>query len=151
MKNNTLVVIFGLAFSFISCKKEVSVEDYFKQKDSLQYFKQAYKAANYFSIEDNENARAMFTDTQVENAMDKVRFDLAQESNKSDGFLKIGRSADERIFINKAAVLNNKWIILDYYVKDETGNPVEVGELLLNYQYHAERPTEFHVLSSNVY
>lgn len=151
MKTNLLlasILSFGILFS---CKKEISAEDFYKQKDSLEYFKQAYKAANYFSIEDNENARAKFSEINVEQAMDKIRFDLAQQSNDPTGFLKIDRPADQRIFINKAAVLNNRWIILDYYVKAQDGTHTEVGEMLLQYYFHADKPTEFHILSTNVY
>lgn len=143
----------GISLTIISCKKPSEMEDAFMvTKDSLEYYKQAFKAANYFSIEDNENARAQFGSVDVDEAMKKVQYDLNQLVKKDgeNALLPIVLE-NEKFYMNKAAVLNHKWIILDYYKKDDEGEMTEVGEMLIEYTFRAEIPCEFFVLSKTTY
>lgn len=145
-----LIVSLGGLLFFCSCKKNKDSEQN-QSKDSLEYYKQAYKAANYFSIETNENAQRIFYDVGVNAAMQKVQFDLNQLNTSDVNPLLPETKADERAYMNKAEVLNNKWIIMDYYKKDSDGMMTGVGEVLVEYRFHADRPCEFFVLSTQVY
>lgn len=147
------IIVLSALFALLSCQKDKVISDELRlTQDSLQFFKTAFKAANYFSIEDNQNARNQFTDVSVEQAMQKVQFDL-QQLNKHEGgnpLIPIVKT-DERFVMNKAAVLNHKWIIMDYIIKDEDDSMVEIGEMLIEYTFHANRPCEFFVLSRTTY
>lgn len=147
------LLLIGMSLVLMNCQqKGLSADDQNKMKDSLEYFKQAFKAANYFSIEDNLNARAQFVDIDVDDAMQKVQFDLKQlEKNEGGNPLLPIALEGEKTYMNKAAVLNHKWIIMDYYKKDNDGDMTEVGEILIEYTFHSDKPCDFFVLSKTTY
>jgi len=150
MKKSLLIV--ACSFLFFQCQKSVSTEDFKKTKDSLEFFRQAYQAANYFSIEDNMNARAQFGDIDVDVAMAKVQNDLRLLEKEDGGNPLLPLTLEgEKTYMNKAAVLNHKWIIMDYYKKNSEGEMLEVGELLIEYTFHEELPCDFFVLSRVTY
>lgn len=142
-----------LCLTVVGCKKPSDLEEKLSvTKDSLEYFKTAFKAANYFSIEDNQNARSQFGDVDADVAMQKVQADLYALNKNENGNPILPIALDgEKTFMNKAAVLNHKWIIMDYYKKDLEGSMTEVGELLIEYKFSKNYPTEFFVLSKTIY
>lgn len=147
------LLLLGITLAVFGCKKpSVAEDDLLITKDSLEYYKQAFKAANYFSIEDNQNARDQFGGVDVDEAMKKVQYDLRQleKENGANALLPIALEG-ERTIMNKAAVLNHKWIIMDYFKKDEDEDITEVGEIIIEYTFHSDRPCDFFVLSKTTY
>lgn len=145
------LLILSLMMGACNQKKEKWDEERQAYTDSITYYKNAYEAANYFSIEANENAQRVFENVGVNAAMQKVQFDLNQLNKQEQNPLLPETKNGIRAYMNKAAVLNNKWIILDYYQKDQDEQMVGVGEVLVEYHFHTDRPCEFFVLSTQVY
>jgi len=126
--------------------KETELEQFNSIKDSLKVYKNMYKEANYFSIDENDNAKKMFEEYSYDQVMKKVLADLTVLNTQSTGNPLLPASSDgSKTIINKANVLNHKWIILDYY------NDSEVGEMLLEYDFSPNKTTTFKVLANTSY
>lgn len=141
------VVLLGL----VSCGKsgtDTTLEQY---QDSVAYYKKAYEVANYFSIEENENAQRQFLKVGVDNAVKKLQFDLNQLNSREHNPLLPPAEIGERVYMNQAKIINHHWMVLDYYKKNEDDEFIEVGEVFVYYIFHADKPCEFTILDTQIY
>lgn len=126
--------------------KDIELKKYKNINDSVKIYKNLLKEANYFSIEENKNAQAMFGDYKYEVVMQKVLADLTILNTQEGGNPLLPKAVDgTKSIIKKANVLNNKWIILFYE------NDSELGEIILEYTFNPEEATQFKVLSNTVF
>lgn len=115
-------------------------------KDSLRIYKNMFKEASYFSIDENKNAQEKFGDYNYEDVMKKVLMDLTTLNTQEDGNPLLPKAIDgSKTLIRKANVLNHQWIILDY------SNDSEVGEMLIEYTFDPNEFTTFKVIQNTTY
>lgn len=148
MKQNIAgIVLFGLiAFSCTKEKNKIDPLSVVMVKDSLEMYKKLYNEAAYFSIDKNENAQKQFAPQEVEAVMAKVVQDFSTLNQQENGnpLLPLD-SAGNPTKVNKMSVLNNKWLIIDFF-----GEGI-VGELIIKYDYSPDKTTEFTVLDTVLY
>lgn len=114
--------------------------------DSLKIYKNMFKEASYFSIDENKNAQEKFGDYNYEDVMKKVLMDLTTLNTQDGGNPLLPKAIDgSKTLIRKANVLNHQWIILDY------SNDSEVGEMLLEYTFDPNESTTFKVIQNTTY
>jgi len=114
--------------------------------DSLKIYKNMYKEANYFSIEENKNAQAMFKEYDYQEVMKKVLADFTSLNTQEGGNPLLPVATDgSKTVVRKASVLNNKWMILFYQ------NESEIGEMIIEYNFNPSEFTEFKVLSNTIF
>lgn len=126
--------------------KDLELEKSAHLKDSVQIYKNMFKEASYFSIDENENAQKKFGEYNYEDVMKKVLIDLTALNTQEGGnpLLPVAKDGSKTT-IRKANVINHKWIILDY------SNDSEVGEMLLEYDFDPTEPTTFKVITNTLY
>lgn len=123
--------------------KETELEKYAQLKDSVIIYKNMFKEANYFSIDENKNAQAKFGDFNYEDVMNKVLLDLTALNTQEGGNPLLPKATDgSKTVIRKANVLNHKWIIIDY------SNDSEVGEMILEYYFDPNQTTTFNAVTN---
>lgn len=162
MKKSLFLYLFILAvlmniFTYIYySKKNTFDETHFnttstKLKDSLTSITAKYADANYFSLENNENAQNYF-DTgdkfiPYEKLIPKVTEALMEFNDNPKGNQYTGQDqlGPQKFIINKAKVLNHRWIIADY----SDGN--YWGEVLLKYFLNDDETVSFEVIQSVLY
>ncbi len=160
MKNSLFLYLFVLAVLM-----NVFTYMYFHQKDQelqSQFDKRGTRFdsllikssdADYFSLENNENAQNYFNGENVKKQIDYVKlipyvkdqlmeYNSAPTGNKFTGQDSYG---DKKFIINKAKVLNHRWIIADF----TDGN--YWGEVLLKYFVNEDNSIDFEVIQSLVY
>lgn len=126
--------------------KDHELEKALVMKDSLAIYKNMFKEANYFSIDENKNAQDKFGEYNYEDVMNKVLLDLAALNTQEEGNPLLPASNDgSKTVIRKANVINHKWIVLDF------ANDSEVGEMLLEYNFDPNSATTFKVISNTIY
>jgi len=115
-------------------------------KDSLDMYKKLYDEAAYFSIDKNENAQKQFAPKDVNDVMAKVVQDFSMLNQQENGnpLLPIDTNG-MKTKVNKMSVINNKWLIIDFFGEGVT------GELLIHYNYSIDTATEFKVLDTVIY
>lgn len=98
-------------------------------KDSLSVVQQNFNEANYFSLENNTNAKEYFLNKDIDALLIKIRDDIYKQNiNPNGNPLARYSPMDGRPFtINKIKVLNNRWIIADF------SNGVVWGEAFIKY------------------
>lgn len=164
MKKSLLLYLFILAillniFTYMFLSKEVKFEQnkYTKTtsnlKNNLNLVKNKLVDANYFSLENNENAQNYFnpetaTKTiQIEKLIPYVTeklldFNSNPKGNPYTGQDQIGAN---KFIINKVKILNHRWIIADY------SDGEYWGEVLLKYFVNDDESITFEVNQSLLY
>lgn len=164
MKKSLLLYLFILAillniFTYMFLSKEVKFEQnkYTKTtsnlKNNLNLVKNKLVDANYFSLENNENAQNYFnpetaTKTiQIEKLIPYVTeklldFNSNPKGNPYTGQDQIGAN---KFIINKVKILNHRWIIADY------SDGEYWGEVLLKYFVNDDESVTFEVNQSLLY
>ncbi|RZJ28946.1 MAG: hypothetical protein EOO48_08720 [Flavobacterium sp.] len=164
MKKSLLLYLFILAvlmniFTYMYFSKKTTFDDtkYVtankKLKDSLDVLSNKLSDANYFDFNYNQNAQ----DYVVNNELDKIvpyekivpfvtqkLMDLNEDPNGNPytGQTKI---SDKKFIINKAKILNHRWIIADY------SDGTYWGEVLLKYFINPDKTVSFEVVQSLIY
>ena len=93
-----------------------------KLRDSLAVIASKYEDSNYFSLENNQNAQSYFdsSNSEIFISYEKlipfvteklINFNDNSEGNPYTGQAQIGA---KKFIINKAKVLNHRWIIADF-------------------------------------
>ncbi|NHM07156.1 hypothetical protein G4D82_07975 [Flavobacterium sp. CYK-4] len=124
-----------------------------KLKDSLALVVNQVDDANYFSLEHNQNAQDYFVQVSAEKVVSyedlipRVKeklmdFNENPEGNPYTGQAQLGA---QKFIINKAKVLNHRWVIADY----SDGN--YWGEVLLKYFVNEDNSISFEVIQSVLY
>lgn len=126
--------------------KDKEIEKAKTLNDSLKIYKNMFKEASYFSIDENKNAQKKFGDYSYEDVMKKVLLDLTTLNTQEGGNPLLPTATDgSKTLIRKASVLNHQWIILDY------SNDSEVGEMLIEYTFDPNEFTTFKVIENTTY
>jgi hypothetical protein len=122
-------------------------------KDSLLSTTNKLRDANYFSLENNENAQNYFNPEtakktiQIEKLIPLVTEKLMelnanQKGNPYTGQDKIGSN---KFIINKVKILNHRWIIADF------SDGEYWGEVLLKYFVNEDETVSFETIQSFIY
>jgi hypothetical protein len=120
-----------------------------KYKDSLALLTNQLDDANYFSFERNSNAQDYFAVTAPisipsEKLSTFVIEQLMAYNEKPEGNTYTGQTqlSEKKFIINKAKVLNHRWIIADY------SDGTYWGEVFLKYFVNPDQTVSFEVMSS---
>ena len=124
-----------------------------KLKDSLMAVSTKFDDANYFSLENNQNAQNYFDSGDskkfipYEKLIPYVKEKLMDlnENPKGNPFTGQDQIGAQKFIINKAKVLNHRWIIADY------SDGEYWGEVLLKYFINEDETVTFEVIQSLLY
>ena len=127
-------------------EKDHQIEQFEGLNDSLTVYKNKYKEASYFSIDENTKAQDFYKEYGYQEVMDKVLHDFTVLNRQAEGNPLLPKSMDgSKSVAYKATVLNHKWMILAY--KSDSKD----GELLVEYQFNPNEFTTFNVISELTY
>jgi hypothetical protein len=124
-----------------------------KLNDSIAVLNNNLFDANYFSLETNDNAQNYFENKQTGEFLDHkklipfvkdqlIAFNDKPEGNPYTGFEKL---SERKFIINKAKVLNHRWIIADF------NDGTTWGEALIKYFINADNTVDFEVAETVLY
>jgi len=156
-----LVVLIGLfnVFTYAWFTKDQAFEKERYEKldkklnDSITVLNNNLFDANYFSLETNDNAQNYFEDKQTVEFLDYkklipfvkdqlIAFNDKPEGNPYTGFEKL---SERKFIINKAKVLNHRWIIADF------NDGTTWGEALIKYFINDDKTVDFEVAETVLY
>lgn len=127
-------------------EKDHQIEKYQGLNDSLTVYKNKYKEASYFSIDENKKAQDFYKEYGYQEVMGKVLNDFTVLNQQPDGNPLLPKSMDgSKSVVYKATVLNHKWMIVAYK------NASKDGELLVEYLFNPNEFTTFNVISELTY
>ena len=164
MRKSLLLYLFILAllfnvftFAYFSKDQKFEKERYTildkKLHDSLNVVNNNLFDANYFSLETNQNAQDYFEDKQTGEFLDYQKlipfvkdqlmsFNDKPEGNPYTGFEKL---SERKFIINKAKVLNHRWIIADF------NDGTTWGEAIIKYFINDDKTVSFEVAENVIY
>lgn len=164
MKKSLFLYLFILAillniFTYMYySKKDVFDETQFKTtntklKDSLASIALKYEDANYFSLENNQNAQNYFDSGDTENIISyekliplvKEKLMNLNDSPSGNPYTGQEKLGAQKFIINKAKVLNHRWIIADF------SDGEYWGEVLLKYFVNEDDTISFEIIQSVLY
>lgn len=164
MKKSILLYLFILAvlfniFTYMFYSKQVKFEQESyarldtKLRDSLTLLTDQLFDANYFSLQNNQNAQDYFANDATGEylAYDKlipfVTDQLMSYNDKPEGNPYVGfdQMTERKFIINKAKVLNHRWIIADF------NDGSLWGEVILKYFINDDNTVSFEVAETVIY
>ncbi len=164
MKKSLFLYLFILAvllniFTYMYySKKDIFDETQFKTtntklKDSLTSIASKYEEANYFSLENNQNAQNYFDSEDSEKIISyekliplvKEKLMNLNDSPSGNPFTGQEKLGVQKFIINKAKVLNHRWIIADF------SDGEYWGEVLLKYFVNEDDTISFEIIQSVLY
>lgn len=164
MKKSLLLYLFILTlllnvFTFMYFSKELAFEKDKSARAETKFKKDLEAAnaklvdANYFSLENNENAQNYFnpdnaTKTiQVEKLIPVVTEKLMDLNANSKGNPYVGQDqiGSNKFIINKVKILNHRWIIADF------SDGEYWGEVLIKYFVNDDETVSFETFQSLLY
>ncbi|HEX9981106.1 MAG TPA: hypothetical protein VGB50_11140 [Flavobacterium sp.] len=164
MKKSLFLYLFILAvlmnvFTYMYFSKKTEFEQTHsgslnkKLSDSLATAKDQLRDANYFSLAFNENAQNYFEDDNsdkiiaYEKLIPHVTEQLMGYNDNPAGNLYTGQEkiGAQKFIINKAKILNHRWIIADF------SDGEYWGEVLLKYFVNEDETISFEVIQSLIY
>lgn len=112
---------------------------------SLENLSSKYDDDVYFSLDQNDEAKAFYPDSDPDEIIQRVK-DKIYESNtaKGDNPLVIYSGDGRKFLINKIKVLNHKWVIADF------SDGTDWGEILIEYSISGEE-VKLNVLDQLLY
>ena len=164
MKKSLFLYLFILAvvmniFTYMYYSKKCAFEETHstainaKLKDSLTSITEKYVDANYFSLENNQNAQNYFDSGDgkkfipYEKLIPYVKEKLLEFNDNPKGNPYTGQDqiGPQKFIINKAKVINHRWIIADF-------NDGEYwGEVLLKYFVNPDESIDFETIQTVLY
>ncbi len=120
-------------------------------RDSLTQATNALQDANYFTLMFNQNAQNYFVNSSVSMSFEQLEphvknqllsYNDLPEGNPHTGQTKLGAG---KFIINKAQVLNHRWIVADF------SDGEYWGEVLLKYFINDDNSISFEVIQSLLY
>ena len=121
-------------------------------RDSLNLTSTQLSDANYFSLENNQNAQNYFDtgdDKMIpyEKLIPYVKEELMDlnENPKGNPYTGQDQIGENKFIINKVKVLNHRWIIADF------SDGEYWGEVLLKYFVNEDESISFEVIQSLIY
>ncbi len=164
MKNSLLIYLFIIVlllnvFTFMYFSKKLAFEKAksskteVKLKRDLEAINAKFVEANYFSLENNDNAQNYFnpdnaTKTiQVEKLIPFVTEKLMDLNSNPKGNPYIGQDqiGANKFIINKVRILNHRWIIADF------SDGEYWGEVLIKYFVNDDETVSFETFQSLLY
>lgn len=164
MKKSLFLYLFILAvlmnvFTYMYFSKEVAFEktqhEKFSKKmsDSLALVSEKLTDANYFALENNQNAQNYFENTTTgkyipyEKLIPYVKEKLLDLNANPKGNPYVGQDqlGAQKFIINKIKILNHRWIIADY------SDGEYWGEVLLKYFVNEDESVNFETIQSILY
>jgi len=164
MKRSLFLYLFIIAvlmniFTFMYYSKRIEFEEtQFKKtntkyKDSLTSVTAKLDDANYFALENNQNAQNYFDNGDskkyipYEKLIPYVKEKLMDFNDNPKGNPYTGQDqiGQQKFIINKIKVLNHRWIIADY------SDGEYWGEVLLKYFVNEDESISFEVIQSLLY
>lgn len=158
MKKSLLLYLFILAvlfniFTYMFYSKQVKAEQESykkldtKLRDSLNLVVNQLDDANYFALETNQNAQDYFADDATgefinhEKLIPFVKDKLMEFNDLPDGNPYVGfdKMNAQKFIINKAKVLNHRWIIADF------SDGSLWGEVIIKYFINEDKTVSFEV------
>jgi hypothetical protein len=164
MKKSLFLYLFILAvllniFTYMYySKKDVFDETQFKTtntklKDSLTSMATKYEEANYFSLENNQNAQDYYNSGDSEKNISyekliplvKEKLMDLNDNPKGNPYTGQNQMGAQKFIINKAKVLNHRWVIADF------SDGIYWGEVLLKYFVNEDDSISFEIIQSVIY
>jgi len=164
MKKSILLYLFILAllfnvFTYMYYNKQVKFEKESyakldtKLRDSLKLVTNQLYDANYFALETNQNAQDYFSNSATgeflayEKLIPFVTEKLKDFNDLPTGNPYVGfdKMSDQKFIINKAKLLNHRWIIADF------NNGTLWGEALIKYFINDDKTVSFEVAETVLY
>lgn len=164
MKKSLFLYLFILSvlmniFTYMYFSKQVAYDEtHFKKtneryKDSLTSVTTKLDDANYFSLENNQNAQNYFDQGDgkkfipYEKLIPYVKEKLMDLNDNPKGNPYTGQDqiGAQKFIINKVKVLNHRWIIADY------SDGEYWGEVLLKYFVNEDETISFEIIQSLLY
>jgi len=164
MKKSLFLYLFILAvlmniFTYMYFSKSTSYETTHsaktitKLKDSLLSIENKFADADYFSLENNQNAQTYFDNANIKSyptyhdlaEFVKAKLIALNDDPKGNPYVGQEQIGGQKFIINKAKVLNHRWIIADY----SDGN--YWGEVLLKYFINEDDTVSFEIIQSVIY
>ncbi|MDR6967352.1 hypothetical protein J2X31_001363 [Flavobacterium arsenatis] len=158
MKKSILLYLFILSllfnvFTYMYYSKQVNFEkDSYKKldtklRDSLNLVVNQLDDANYFALETNQNAQEYFADDATgefinhEKLIPFVKDKLMEFNDLPNGNPYVGfeKMSAQKFIINKAKVLNHRWIIADF------SDGSLWGEVIIKYFINEDKTVSFEV------
>ena len=127
-----------IASSNNSTAKSLSIRiDSLKKKYRL--LDKRYSDEIYFSLNDNQEALAYFSNIEVDSIISFIRDQLYEKNfdNNTDFFIPVSNT-NNKYLINKVKILNHKWIIADF------SNGKRWGEMWIEYHFN-ENEINFYI------
>ncbi len=132
---------------------EASTADCKKWQDSVTVLYNKWVDGAYFDLEGNQHAQEYFDNQTTPNALthDQIPplvigklldYNDAREGNKYTGYEPMD---GQKFIINKAKVLNHRWIIADF------SNGSIWGETLIKYFINDDKSVDFEMVESVIY
>lgn len=164
MKKSLFLYLFIIAvlmniFTYMYYSKRTSFEETHsaktisKFKDSLNVMGNKLSDADYFSLENNQNAQTYFDNSEIKtypsyhDLAETVKAKLIALNDDPNGnpYVEQAQLGGQKFIINKAKVLNHRWIIADF----SDGN--YWGEVLLKYFINPDDTVSFEIIQSVIY
>lgn len=158
MKRQLLLYLFILSllmnfFTYMYFSKQNTFEHKRNEKlskkleDTLNAVRNDIADAKYFTLEKNNNAQNYFYPIDVNELSPKIKDALMEFNTASEGNKYIDQPPfdGKKFIINKAQVLNHRWIIADY------SNGDYWGEVLLKYFINEDKTITFETIQSILY
>ena len=115
--------------------------------DSLRVMKEKIVDANYFGLENNDNAIQYFSGQDVSALAIKIRDGVYAKNNNPTGnpLVQYPPMNDRPFTVNKLKVLNNRWIIADF------SNGTTWGEVLIKYFIEQDGSVTYETIQTLLY
>jgi len=167
MKKSLLLYLFILAvlmniftYAYFSRKNAAENKPVTEEKGEVQQLKDSIDVmynqivdANYFSLENDQNAQNYIVNNNLDKIIPYDQFSktitdqLMAYNDKPDGNPYTGQTkmTDKKFIINKAKVLNHRWIVADY------SDGQFWGEALIKYFVNPDKTVSFEVIETLIY
>lgn len=116
-------------------------------RDSLQAAQVRIENADYFSLDNNYEAKDYFAGQDIEALQIKIRDGIYAKNKGTEGnpLVQYPPMNGRPFLINKLKVLNNRWIIADYT------NGVAMGEVLIKYFVEDNGEITYETITTNLH
>lgn len=133
-------------------KKDATIEKRFedknkRMKDSISQFENVLYDANYFSLENNQNAQEYFSNYDVTKLLPQIKDALLAYNDAPEGnkYIDQPKMGEQKFIINKIKVLNHRWIVADY------SNGTLWGDVLIKYFVKEDNSITFETIETFLY
>ncbi|GEC79506.1 hypothetical protein [Flavobacterium aquatile] len=133
-------------------KKDATIEKRFedknkRMKDSISQFENVLYDANYFSLENNQNAQEYHSNYDVTKLLPQIKDALLAYNDAPEGnkYIDQPKMGEQKFIINKIKVLNHRWIVADY------SNGTLWGDVLIKYFVKEDNSITFETIETFLY